>query len=172
MDAKLYRLCISPEVLRRGFWLYIWRIKLQKGSEVLYVGRTGDSSSLNAQSPFSRISGHLGPNKRANALRRHLKKCGIEVEDCEALELVTYGPVFPEGGNEAEHHHRRDKTAALERDLRDAMEEAGYRVLNRIRCRKRSDPDELERVLSAFAESFPYREPAGPHSERPKAARD
>ena len=32
------------------------------------VGRTSDSSSLKAQSPFSRVSGHLGPNEHANAL--------------------------------------------------------------------------------------------------------
>ncbi len=153
MNAKLYQLCLPSEVLRRGFWLNVWRIKLRHGGEVFYVGRTGDSSSRNAQSPFSRVSGHLGPNKRANALQSHLEKHKIKLAECEGLELVTYGPLFYE--DEAQHRHFRDKTAALERDLCYGMRRVGYQVLNCVRSRKKSAPDELRRVLSAFAESFP-----------------
>jgi hypothetical protein len=155
MNAKLYGLLIPAEILQRGFWLYIWRIGLRDGGEVFYVGRTGDSSSLNAQSPFSRVSGHLGSNKRSNALRRHLCKHGIKLDACGELELVTYGPLFDEASNDRDlHSQRRDKAAALERDLCTAMQEAGYCVINQVHCRKATDSDEKTRILNAFAERF------------------
>jgi hypothetical protein len=59
MSPKLHQIAIPTEVLRRGFWLYVWQINLRGRAAVYYVGRTGDSSSLKAQSPFSRVSGHL-----------------------------------------------------------------------------------------------------------------
>jgi len=98
MNAKLHRLSIPAGILQRGFWLYVWRIGLRDGGELFYVGRTGDSSSLNAQSPFARISGHLGPNKRSHALRRNLCKHGIKLDACDELEFVTYGPLYDEAG--------------------------------------------------------------------------
>lgn len=49
--------------LQRGFWLYVWRVIAPNSTEVLYVGRTGDSSSPNAQSPFNRMGQHLGFQK-------------------------------------------------------------------------------------------------------------
>ena len=52
MQAKLHTLTISTDVLRRGFWLYVWAVALRHGKQVYYVGRTGDSSSIHAQSPF------------------------------------------------------------------------------------------------------------------------
>jgi hypothetical protein len=130
MSPKLHQIAIPTEVLRRGFWLYVWQINLRGGTAVYYVGRTGDSSSLKAQSPFSRVSGHLGPNKHANALRRHLSKNGISFDDCEGLELVTYGPLYEEADNRADHRDRRDKTHALESELCRAMAKK-YKVLGR-----------------------------------------
>jgi hypothetical protein len=70
------------------------------------------------------------------------------------LELVTHGPLYSEGSNEAEHREFRDRIAALERDLHDAMSKADYSVLNSVRSRKKSDPTETKRMLSAFAASF------------------
>jgi hypothetical protein len=154
-NHKLLKLTFSPDLLRRGFWLYVWNISLRTGPNVCYVGRTGDSSSIKAQSPFSRVSGHLGPNKYANALRRHLAKHQIEFDDCDQLELVAVGPLFPEAENEAEHRIRRDKTAALERDLCDAMRTVGYRVLNTVSCRIESDPVAWVAIREAFADRFP-----------------
>jgi hypothetical protein len=153
--AKVYRFSFSPEVLRRGFWLYVWIINLRTGPNVYYVGRTGDSSSLHAQSPFSRISGHLGPNKQANALRRHLAKHGIQFDACDQLELVTLGPLYAESAEASEHRVRRDKTAALERDLCEAMRAADYHVLNNVPCRIESDPGAWAMVRAAFADRFP-----------------
>jgi hypothetical protein len=68
--------------------------------------------------------------------------------------LVTFGPLFDETSDQHQHRERRDKTAALERDLCDAMRAAGYRVLNRVHCLKESDPYEKARILTAFAERF------------------
>lgn len=73
-------LAFSGQVLRRGFWLYVWEIQPPNSERIYYVGRTGDSSSPNAQSPFSRMSHHLGFNRRSNVLRRHLEKRNIAPE--------------------------------------------------------------------------------------------
>jgi hypothetical protein len=59
MSPKLYQFAIPIEVLQRGFWLCVWQINLRDGPAVYYVGRTGDSSSLKAQSPFSRVRTHV-----------------------------------------------------------------------------------------------------------------
>ena len=155
MQAKLHALTISTDVLRRGFWLYVWAVALRHGKQVYYVGRTGDSSSIHAQSPFSRVSGHLGPNKRANALKRHLEKHGISMDECKQLQLVAYGPLYNETSDKRAHADRRDKTHALERDLRDAMQAAGYTVLNTVHCRKPSNAVAWKRVQSALAQHFP-----------------
>src|SRR5437899_3083430 len=96
MGPALYHLTLSTDILRRGFWLYVWVISLRDCRKRYYVGRTGDASSPKAQSPFSRASGHLGPNKHANALRRHLSRHGIDFDECVSLDLVTYGPLYEE----------------------------------------------------------------------------
>jgi hypothetical protein len=137
MSPKLHRIVILTEVLQRGFWLYVWQVSLRDGTAVHYVGRTGDSSSLKAQSPFSRVSAHLGPNKHANALRRHLDKKGISFDDCERLELVTFGPLHAEADNAADHNERRDKAHALESKLCRAMAQ-NYKALNTVSQGSRS----------------------------------
>jgi len=150
----LHKLAIPPEILKRGFWLYVWIIKLKSGRVVHYVGRTGDSSSPNAQSPVSRISGHLGPNDRANALRRHLRQHGIEFADCEALEFVTHGPLEDEVESWNDHKLRRDRTHALERDLCNGMITAGYEVMNVVMCTLPTDETAWAAVRAAFRERF------------------
>jgi hypothetical protein len=150
MSPKLHQFAIPTEVLERGFWLYVWQVDLRDETAVYYVGRTGDSSSLKAQSPFSRVSAHLGPNKHANALRRHLDKNGIAFDDCERLELVTFGPLYAEADNSTDHNDRRDKTHALESKLCRAMVQ-NYKVLNTVECRKEADPEMWQSVQLAFA---------------------
>ena len=70
-------------LLERGFWLYVWRVR-QESREVLYVGRTGDSSSRFAASPFSRLSQHLDirPKASANMLFRNLIRRGFDPLGC------------------------------------------------------------------------------------------
>jgi hypothetical protein len=154
MTANLHHLAFPAEVLRRGFWLYVWKITISN-DVVHYVGRTGDSSSLKAQSPLSRVASHLGPNKNANALKRHLAKTNIEISDCERFEFISYGPLFEEAANERDHRHRRGAIHALERDLCEGMRNAGYHVLNSVPCRFPSDAKAWERVRAAFAVHFP-----------------
>jgi hypothetical protein len=155
VEPSLHTLTIPADVLRRGFWLYVWNVILRDGRSFYYVGRTGDSSSPKAQSPFSRVSGHLGPNKHANALKNHLAQHKIDFDVCDRLELTTFGPIFEESSNPQDHNPKRDKTHALERDLCEAMRAAGYEVLNTVSCRKPSDKEAWERVRSALSEKFP-----------------
>ena len=63
-----YNMTFDGHLLNRGFWLYVWRIQGPVSHHV-YVGRTGDSSSAHASSPFKRIGQHLdpSPNAKGNA---------------------------------------------------------------------------------------------------------
>ena len=126
-----------------------------EGAPVLYVGMTGDGSSPNAQSPFRRLGQHLGTNKHANALARHLKKRKIEAAECRALELVAYGPIMPEADGMEQHRPLRAKVAALEKALSDALALAGYEVLNAVQCRTSPDEQLWNEMLTAFSERFP-----------------
>ena len=155
MTAQAHTISISGGALSRGFWLYVWDIQHRDGRRLLYVGRTGDSSSLNAQSPFSRLSQHLGRNERGNALKRHLERNGIALEDCESLEMTAFGPLLPEERDEWEKHQRsRDYVAAIEKRLADALSAAGYHVLNKVHCLKSLDDAAWANVVAAFGEKF------------------
>ena len=68
-----YTTSFDGALLKRGFWLYVCRIAYGRRS-VLYVGRTGDSSSPHASSPFTRIGQHLGENTRNNSLTSVVRK--------------------------------------------------------------------------------------------------
>jgi len=154
MTARLHGLIFPGALVERGFWLYVWVAVTAEGAELLYVGRTGDSSSVNAQSPYIRMGQHLGSNESTNMLRTHLEKLGVSPISCKSFELVSYGPILPEGKNKAEHYSRRDKIAALEKKLSDSLHEAGYAVLNCVNCRKELDPELWREVRAAFAERF------------------
>ena len=153
--TSLQKLAFSGAMLQRGFWLYVWEIETAGGDKWLYVGRTGDSSSANAQSPFTRLGQHLGTNKNANALRRHLKSVGVDPDACHSFEMVAFGPILPEAKPMDEHRPRRDKMAALEKTLCDAFVEAGYQVLNKVHCRHVLDDALWQATFNAFAERFP-----------------
>ena len=38
MPDGLHRVVIPPEILERGFWLYVWVVTLRDGNIVHYVG--------------------------------------------------------------------------------------------------------------------------------------
>jgi len=93
-----------------------------------------------------------------------LTEQGIEPEHCAQFDLVSYGPIFSEIGKTEEQDHGeqmelhkpvRDRMAALERDLRDALADAGYSVLNVVRSKAKSDPENWPDVLAAFSANFP-----------------
>lgn len=130
---------------------------------VHYVGRTGDNSSPKATAPYTRMGQHLGYNENQNALRKHLKKRGIEPDDCERFEFICYGPLFPEVGSpELNRDDRmklhtpiRNDVGALEKALAEALFNAGYEVLNTVKWRHEHDAAHWPAVRAAFAEHFP-----------------
>jgi hypothetical protein len=163
MLAKTYTVKLPAPMLTRGFWLYVWRVETPKG-EMLYVGRTGDNSSPNATAPYTRMGQHLGFQKTQNALRKHLKRLNIEVEDCFNFYLIAHGPIYPEikatGGSSratlmAAHTPIRNLVGAMEKALSDELSDAGYQVLNRVKWRHSHDPAVWKTVRSAFAAEFP-----------------
>lgn len=141
-------------LLNRGFWLYVWEITTPTQSVLYYVGRTGDSSSSNAQSPFNRMGQHLGFNAKSNVLRRRLRSRGLDPESC-SFRLVAHGPIFDEAGTKQEHLQRRDCIAAMEKALADALSAAGYDVINRVNCKSALDKGAFNSILEAFATAFP-----------------
>lgn len=154
MGAATHELCLKGDLLARGFWLYVWEITPPRGTKLYYVGRTGDSSSSNAQSPFNRMGQHLGFNKKSNVLRRHLEGKGVAPEKC-GFRLVAHGPILEEAHTQDEHREFRDITAAIENALADAMAKAGYTVINTVNCRMPLDEKRFVDVRTAFAARFP-----------------
>ncbi|TLM69244.1 MAG: hypothetical protein FDZ69_00285 [Deltaproteobacteria bacterium] len=154
MKIPIHELNFNGSLLSRGFWLYVWEITASDGCHYYYVGRTGDSSTVNAQSPFSRLSQHLGMNPKSNALRRHLDRAGVNPEACINFRLVSCGPLLAEAADEDTHRRSRDMVAAMEKALADAMAAAGYAMLNKVHCRKVLDEPLFDKVLAEFAEHF------------------
>jgi hypothetical protein len=154
MSLKTHELTFNGGLLERGFWLYVWEITRPNHNAVYYIGRTGDSSSSNAQSPFNRMGQHLGFRKESNAMRRHLEAKGLNPEQC-SFRLVAYGPILEEGQTAEEHRPRVEKMAAMEKSLAEAMCAAGYTVLNDVKCRKQLDQEMFAVVLEAFGTKFP-----------------
>src|ERR1035441_3863510 len=142
-------------MLARGFWLYVWEVTAEDGRKFLYVGRTGDSSSPYAQSPYNRMGQHLGvSNKATNMLRSNLLKKDVDPNRCKSFEMVAYGPILPEGRNMEEHTPKRNKIAAMERELCSALCASGYAVLNSVSCKHPLPKAHWKEVLAAFSERF------------------
>ena len=163
MSPAVHTLTLPGPMLQRGFWLYVWRVNTPRG-EMLYVGRTGDSSSPHATAPYTRMGQHLGFAKASNSLRRLLLENDVEPEACEAFDLVSFGPIFPEVSaeagadrNERMKHHKpiRDTLAGLEKQLCDALHASGYQVLNIVHSKKPVDAALWADVRDAFAGHFP-----------------
>ena len=155
VTSQTYAVQIKGAMLRRGFWLYVWEVTTGDGHQLLYVGRTGDSSSANAQSPFNRMGAHLGTNEKSNVLRKHLRNLKVAPEDCE-LRLVTYGPIFGEAAEKTTSAHEplRDLNAALEKKLAEDLLAAGYQVINTVHCKRPLNAALYAQVHQAFAAQF------------------
>ncbi len=152
-------------MIRRGFWLYVWRVERAAGGELLYVGRTGDNSSPNAVAPYTRMGQHLGFQKSQNALRKHLAAKSLKPEDCIAFQLVAHGPIYAEiEGDKSTpearralmraHTTPRDAIAAMEKALANDLTTAGYDVMNTVHCNAPLDLTAYAPVRVAFAEHF------------------
>lgn len=93
--AETFTVTIDGAMLRRGFSLYVWEITTPDGYKVLYVGRTGDSSSPNAQSLFHRMGQNLGTLPTSSMVRNNLEKREVDPIECK-FRMVGHGPMFDE----------------------------------------------------------------------------
>jgi len=152
-------------MIRRGFWLYVWRVETAADGELLYVGRTGDNSSPNAVAPYTRMGQHLGFQTSQNALRKHLAEKRLKPEDCIAFHLVAHGPIHAEiEGDKSTpaarralmtaHKKPRDAIAAMEKALANDLTASGYAVMNTVHCKAPLDRTAYAPVRVAFAEHF------------------
>ncbi len=154
MSPNTYAVSLNGGTLERGFWLYVWEVTTQAGTKLLYVGRTGDSSSMNAQSPFNRMGQHLGSAKNSSMLRNHLGDRDVVPEQC-TFRLVAHGPILDEANEWEAHCERRDLIGALEKRLAEDLTAAGYEVMNRVNCLKPLDDEMYADARSAFERAFP-----------------
>ena len=154
MPATIQSLLLPGGMIERGFWLYVWRIESPLG-ELLYVGRTGDSSSPNASDPFTRMGQHLGKNDRQNVVRKYLKRRGTSPEECASIRLIAYGPMFPEVNDWDEHRERKNKTAALEKALAETLKQRGYDLLNKVHSSHTIDAELWRKLCTALSSHFP-----------------
>lgn len=165
-----FRLTLPGQMLRRGFWLYVWKVITADNREFLYVGRTGDNSSPNASPPYIRMGQHLGSMKNQNALRRNLVSYGIEPETCLSFELVAHGPLHPEVVKPEDFDHAdkltrkslmelhtpfRNIVGAMEKRLEQDLRAAGYVVMNIVKWKHDVDDVEWLSIRHAFAADFP-----------------
>lgn len=129
MNIHTHEMSFSGEVLERGFWLYVWKIEFN-GRLFFYVGRTGDSSSSHASSPFNRISQHLDfrSNAKGNSLARHLKHAGIEPKRSK-FNMLALGPFFAEQEDFEKHKPLRDYMATLEVEVAKWLRKHGLTVI-------------------------------------------
>jgi len=158
---KTFIVKLNGAMLRRGFWLYVWEITTADGKQVLYVGRTGDNSSPNAQSLFNRLSQNLGTLATSSMVRNNLEKRAIDPAECN-FRMVGHGPIFDEVPNKDFETHKpiRDTVGAVEKKLAEELKAVGYDVMNDVRWNAPLDKDLYERVRAAFAAEFPKLESA------------
>jgi hypothetical protein len=154
-DRHLFLTFLHGALLARGFWLYVWEIK-SNSCRYIYVGRTGDTSSPHAQSPFNRIGQHLdlAPNAKGNALGKQLLRAGVPHEIC-SFEMIAIGPIFPEQPSFSEHRPKRDQMAASERAAADLLKARGYAVLGTHPRVGLPDPILLQQVQAILEARFP-----------------
>ena len=157
-NAQTYQIEFDGSLLRRGFWLYVWRIK--SGDQlVLYVGRTGDSSSNFASSPFTRISRHLDlkENAKSNSLVRRLrdKKLDLNPEECDFI-FTAWGPLFEERSDSTDEHRKlRDRTGAMEKLLAAKLEDRGYKVIGNHHSKSKPSDEDVAHLDKFIEAEFP-----------------
>lgn len=125
---KAHSLTFSGALIERGFWLYVWHVQCGRKA-IVYVGRTGDSSSCNAASPFNRLGQHLDVRKSASAnmLLRHMRAKGMD-PTVATYRLACVGPIYNEVVEWREHQVLRNRVAALEAALGRHMKDGHDRL--------------------------------------------
>jgi poly-gamma-glutamate synthesis protein (capsule biosynthesis protein) len=152
---SIHHLSLPVPILRREFWLYVWRACLPDGRLVHYVGMTGDTGSKAAQSAMNRLTAHLGPNVNSNALRKYLNGREAELEDCRSLDFFAFGPVYQKI-NSADYAAQRGRVAAIEKRLWTELRDAGYEMLNpQPKAAAELDETRWRDICRAFKDYFP-----------------
>jgi hypothetical protein len=152
MNIHGYEMGFEGEVLQRGFWLYVWEIVYCKKTYI-YVGRTGDSSSPNASSPFNRIGQHLDfrANARGNSLAQRLKEEGVEPKKSK-FRMLALGPLFKEQESFEEHKPYRDQMATFEYEIAAYLRNMKYHVLGKHQKGTDVSQDVLEELRSRVSQ--------------------
>ena len=96
----------------------------------IYVGRTGDSSSPHASSPFNRIGQHLDfrDTAKGNFLAKRLKEANVNPKK-STFKMLALGPLFLEQKTFELHVPFRDQMATFEYELANYLRDEGYSVL-------------------------------------------
>lgn len=154
MQLSAQNVSFSGKLLKRGFWLYVWKIQ-HANETVYYVGRTGDSSSANASSPLNRIGKHfdIRPNARGNTLFRRLKERKLDPEHCD-FQMVAVGPLFAEQPTFDLHVPYRNIIATLEHALANYLRNRGLVVLGSHHPSASLDEDILSTVIAKIDSSM------------------
>lgn len=149
------RINFDGAALKRGFWLYVAEIVHSPGQAVAYVGRTGDTSSANAASLFTRITAHLSEKKnaKANSLLKRLVEQDLPYQEC-SYRFFGIGPLFEQQTSMELHKPIRDQMAGLERAVADHLRDKGYHVLGEHPKARHVDEQLLNRVLKVVDEEF------------------
>ena len=145
-------MAFDGELLKRGFWLYVWKI-LFNGEIFIYVGRTGNSSSTNAASPFNRVSQHLDfrETARGNTLARRLKEVDID-PDSSNFRMIALGPIFQEQKSVDKHMRYKDQMATLEYEIAYYLKWQGFEVLGKYQKGSAIDQTLLNELKSKVVE--------------------
>ncbi len=155
--VQMSKMMVDGRLLKRGFWLYVCRI-VEGSREVLYVGRTGDSSSAHASSPFERLGQHLSQrtHAKANSLARQLANARINPIAAN-FEMFGVGPIFEEQSTFTQHLPYRDKMAALEKGVADELVRRGYKIVGTHQCSSSPDAAFLQAVMHELDNALPDR---------------
>jgi hypothetical protein len=129
MSINSCTLDFDGEILKRGFWLYLW-VVVFNGQKYIYVGRTGDESLANAASPFSGLSQHLDLRRDAqgNDLARCLREVDLDPRACH-FRMRAFGPIFEEQETLDKHEPYRDQMTMLEYEIASYLKWRGFEVL-------------------------------------------
>jgi hypothetical protein len=152
MNINGFEMGFQGEVLQRGFWLYVWEI-IYGQTTYVYVGRTGDSSSPNASSPFSRIGQHLDfrENAKGNSLVKRLREKDVDPRRSK-FRMLALGPLFQEQESFEAHKPFRDQMATFEYETATYLRKMEFNVLGTHQKGKPVPLDMVEEVKSKVLE--------------------
>lgn len=148
---KAHSLAFTGALIERGFWLYVWHVS-SAGKAIVYVGRTGDSSSQFAASPFNRLGQHLDVRESASAnmLLRHMRHRGMDPVAAK-FQMVAVGPIYPEQPTMEDHRLHRNIVAAMEAALgRHMLDDRHYDVVGNTNSKHPLDSKLFAHVLRQF----------------------